>query len=109
MLIFPRPPLGLQVLHVRVLAARDRRHHLADVDAVLDHRVAGLVVLQRQLVADRDVALRRHPDLLVVFHDPADQLLARLHALDHDDADAIALLMHDEMDHSGPLELGPVF
>jgi len=33
--------------------------------------------------------------------------LAGLDALDHDDADAIALVMHDEMNHCGsPLGLG---
>src|SRR5687767_566204 len=96
------PALGLEVLHVRVLAARDRRHHLADVDAVLDHRVARLVVLQRELVADGDIAPGGDLELLVVLHDPADQLLALFHALDDDDADAVALLMHDKMDHSAP-------
>ena len=42
----------------------------------------------------------RHADFLVVLHDPADQLLARLHALDDDDADAVALLVHHEMNHA---------
>src|SRR5262245_53226084 len=95
------PPFRLDVLHVRVLALGDRRHDLADVDAVLDDGVARLVVLQSQLVADRDVALRDDADVLVVFHDPAGQLLAGLDPLDHDDAYAVALLVHYEMDHCG--------
>src|SRR5688572_16686183 len=94
------PPLGFEVLHVGVLAARDRRHDLADVDAVLDHGVARLVVLERDLVADRDIAFRRDLDFLVVFHDPAHQLLALLHAFDDDHPDAITFLVHDEMNHS---------
>src|SRR6185295_7399873 len=85
---------------MRVLAARDRRHHLADVDAVLDHRVPRFVVFQCQFVADRDVAFGGDAYFLVVLHDPADQFLALLHALDDDHADAIAFFMHDEMDHS---------
>src|SRR5262245_10069604 len=83
-----------------MLAARDRRDDLADVDAVLDHGVARLVVLERDLVPDRDVALRLDPELLVVLHDPAGELLALFHAFHHDDADAIALFMHHEMNHS---------
>src|SRR5688572_25333080 len=82
-----------------MLAATDRLHYLADVDAVLDHRVARLVVLQRDLVADRDVALRGHLDVLVILHDPAGERLAGLDTLDDDHADAVAFLVHDEMDH----------
>src|SRR5688572_6053367 len=96
------PALGLEVLHVRVLAARDGRDDLADVDAVLDDGVPRLVILERDLVADRDVAPGGDLELLVILHDPAHQLLALLHALDDDDADAVALLMHDKMDHSAP-------
>jgi hypothetical protein len=36
---------------VRVLALRDRRYDLADVDAVLDHRIADGHVLERDLDA----------------------------------------------------------
>ena len=37
--------------------------------------------------------------VLVLVHDPAGQLLAGLHALDHDDADGVALVVHHEMNH----------
>ncbi len=94
------PTLRFDVMDVQMLALADRLDHLADVDAVLDHRVAGLVVLERDLVADRDVALRRHHrEVLVVFHDPAGERLAGLHAFDHDDADAIAFFVDNEMNH----------
>src|SRR5258706_192328 len=86
-------------MHMQVLALADGLHHLADVDAVLDDRVADLVVLERELVADRDVALRRNLDVLVVLHDPAFQDVTGLDALDHDDADAVAFFMDHEMDH----------
>jgi len=40
--VLPRlPALRLHVVHVQMLALGDRRDDLADVDAVLDHRVAG--------------------------------------------------------------------
>src|SRR5688500_5300347 len=84
---------------MQMLALCDRLYHLADVDAVFDHRVAGLVVAQRKLVADRDVALRGDADVLVVLHDPAVERLAGFHAFDDDDADPVALLVHHEVDH----------
>src|SRR6185437_4933401 len=49
------PPLRLDVVDVRVLALPDRLHDLADVHAVLDHRVANGHVLQRHLVADWNI------------------------------------------------------
>src|SRR5260221_3193560 len=93
------PALGLDVVHVQVLALADRLHHFADVDAVLDHRVAHLVIAQRQLVAHRNVALRGDLEVLVVLHDPALERLAGLDAFHHDDADAVAFLVDNEMNH----------
>src|SRR3954466_6600146 len=83
-----------------MLALGDRRDHLADVDAVLDDGIAGPVVLERDLVTDRDIALRRHDDVFVVLHDPAGERLPGLDAFDDDDAHAVALLVHDEMNHT---------
>src|SRR3954468_12767839 len=87
-------------------ALRNRRDDLADVHAVLDDGVAGLVVAQRNLVADGNVVLRLDLDFLVLVHDPADKRLAGLDALHYDDAYAVALVVHDEMNHCGsPLRL----
>src|SRR6185436_10665650 len=97
------PTLGFDVMYVQMLAFADRLHHLADIDAVLDHGVAGLVVPERDLVADRDVALRRDLEVLVVFHDPAGERLAGLDAFHHHDAYTIAFFMHHEMDHRGAI------
>src|SRR4051812_2102548 len=82
-----------------MLPLGDGSDHLADVDPVLDDRVAGAVVLERHLVADRNIARRRDGDVLVVFHDPAVERLTGSYAFDDDDADAVALFMHHEMDH----------
>src|ERR1041385_422281 len=86
-------------MHVQVLALADGLHHLADVDAVFDDRIADLVVLERELVADGDITLRYHLYVLVVFHDPALERLAGLDALHHHDADAVAFLVDHEMNH----------
>jgi hypothetical protein len=86
-------------MHMQVLALGDGLHHLADVDAVLDDGVALSIVLQRDLVADRDVVLRDDLDLLVIFHDPAGEVLAGLDPFDDDDTDAVAFLVHHEMNH----------
>jgi hypothetical protein len=86
-------------MHVQMFALADRLHHLANVDAVLDDGVARLVIAQRDLVADRDVALGADFDVLVVLHDPAVERLAGLHSLDDDDADTVAFFVHHEMDH----------
>ena len=53
-----------------------------------------MLLEQRDLVADGDVALRLHFDVLVVLHDPAGERLPGLHAFHHDDADAVALVYH---------------
>ena len=53
----------------------------------------------RELVPDRDVLRRPQIELRVLLHDPARQGLARLHAFDHDDADAVLLVVHYEIDH----------
>src|SRR3989442_44814 len=93
------PAPGFDVMDMKMLALLDRLHHSSDVDAVLDHGIAGPVVLQRHLVADRNVAFGGHVDVFVVFHDPAVELLAGLDAFDDDHSDAVAFFMHYEMDH----------
>ncbi len=57
-------------------------------------------LLDRQLVADRDVALRAHLDFLVLVHDPAGELLAGLDAFDYDHADRIVFVMHYKVNHA---------
>jgi hypothetical protein len=54
----PYQRLVLQIVGVDVSALLDVGDELADVLAVLDGRVAGLDVLQRDLVADRHIRLR---------------------------------------------------
>src|SRR5487761_2280053 len=94
------PPLGFKVVHVGMLAHLDRRNGAADVHAVLDHRVVRRELLDREFVADRNVALRAHLDFLVLVHDPAGELLAGFDALDDDHADRIVLVMHYKVDHA---------
>src|SRR5712691_9327393 len=93
------PALGLDIVHVGMLAHLDGRNGAADVHAVFDHRVAALEFADRELVADGKVALRADLDLLVLVHDPAGQFLPRLHALDDDHSDGVVFVMHYEMDH----------
>src|SRR5580765_8682836 len=52
------PALGLDIVHVGVLAHLDGRNGAADVHTVLDHRVAALELTDRELVADGEVPLR---------------------------------------------------
>src|SRR3989442_4927094 len=91
-------------MHMQVLALGDGLHHSSDVDAVLDDRVALAIVLQRELVADGNVVPRHDLEVLVVFHDPAGEMLAGLDAFHDDDADAVALLVHHQMNHALPCE-----
>src|SRR5688500_20381607 len=53
----PLPALGLEVLHVHMLARARVGRHAADILAVLDDRLPLLERLQRHLVAARDVRL----------------------------------------------------
>src|SRR5438309_2370260 len=85
---------------MHVLALGDGLHDAPDIDAVLDERVALAIVAKRELMADRDVVLRDDLDVLVLFHDPAIDVLAGLDPFDDDDADAVAFLVHDEMNHA---------
>src|SRR5260370_31368842 len=93
------PALGLDIVHVGVLTHLDGSHGPADVDAVLDHRLVGLQLADRELVTDRDVVFRTDLDLLVLVHDPAGQLLPRLHALDDDHSDGVVFVVHHETNH----------
>src|SRR6267143_955175 len=47
----------------------------------------------------RNVALRAHPDLLVLVHDPAGQFLPCLQPLDDDHPDGVVFVVHHEMNH----------
>src|SRR3954467_908556 len=89
---------------MHVLALGDRLHDFADIDPVLDDAIALAVVAQRELVADGNVVLRHDFDIPVLFHDPAVDMLAGLDALHDDDADAVAFLVHHEMNHAIPAQ-----
>src|SRR3989449_8206794 len=52
------PALGLDIVHVSVLAHLDGRNGATDVHAVFDHRVATLEFADRELMAYGKVALR---------------------------------------------------
>src|SRR3954454_12508000 len=69
--VMASPALGLDVVHVGMLARLDRRDDAAHVDAVLDDGLAHGHVLQRHLVADRDVLARTQLGEAVVVHHPA--------------------------------------
>src|SRR5690349_2093649 len=93
------PPLRLDVVHMRVLAGLDRSHRAADVDAVFDDGIADVYILQRDLVAERDVLGAAERDRAVLIEDEAGQLLSRFDALDHHDGHGIAGVMQNTMDH----------
>src|SRR3954462_15418698 len=91
------PPLGLEIMHVNVLAFADVGDRLADVLAVFPHGVAVLDVGKRDLVADRNSHLRLEPERGIVGGDHARHRRAGLEALDHDNADRILLVVHEEL------------
>src|SRR5882762_6644611 len=93
------PALGLDIVHVGVLAHLDGRNGTADVHAVFDHRVATSEFADRELMAHGNVALRADLDLLVLVHDPAGQFLPCLRTLDDDHSDGIVFVVHHEMNH----------
>src|SRR6266581_7810829 len=93
------PALGLDIVHVGVLAHLDGRNGATDVHAVLDHRVATLEFADRELVAYGNVALRTDLDFPVLVHDPSGQLLPCLHTLDDDHSDGAVFIVHHEMNH----------
>src|SRR5712671_2691499 len=93
------PALGLDIVHVGVLAHLDGRNGAPDVHAVLDHGVTVFELSDRELVPDGDIVLRADLDVLVLVHDPAGQLLPCLHALDDDHSDGIVFVVHHEMNH----------
>src|SRR6266571_9000894 len=93
------PALGLDIVHVSVLAHFDGRNGATDVHAVFDHCVAALEFVDREFVAYGNVALRADFDLLVLVHDPSGQFLPCLHTLDDDDSDGVVFVVHHEMNH----------
>src|SRR5689334_15023064 len=95
----PSPPLRLNVVDMRVIALPDRLYDLPDVDAILDHGVANLHVLQRHLVADRDVLPAFELDRPVLVEDQSGQRRSGLDAFDDDDGDAVVRVMQYAVDH----------
>jgi len=91
---------------VGVLARLDRRDDLADVDAVLVDRVADGHVLQRDLVADRDVLRGLDADRLVLVHDPGLELRAGLDAFDDRHRDGVLGVVQYDVNHSSLLGKG---
>src|SRR5689334_25114326 len=74
------PALGLDVVNVGMLARLDRRDDLADVDAILDHRIAHVQVLEGNLVSERDVLRAAQIDRPVLVEDQSGQRLSGLDA-----------------------------
>ena len=83
------PALRLDVVNMRMLSTEDRRDHLPDVDAILDHRVADRHVLQRDLVSQRYVLHALECQRSVFVEDQPGQLHAGRDALDDHDRDRI--------------------
>src|SRR6185437_16235264 len=95
------PPLRLDVVDVRVLALPDRLHDLADVHAVLDHRVADGHVLQRHLVADRNILPAFEFEGAVLIENEAGERRSCADAFDDDDGDRVFWIVQYAMDHGG--------
>ena len=98
-IVMDHQPLRLDVVDVRMLPLGDRLHHLADVDAVLDDRGAHRHVVQRDLVAKRNVLHARQRDRPVLVEDEAGQRSAGLDALDHHHGDRILGVVQYAMNH----------
>src|SRR5689334_7125474 len=99
------PPFGLDVVDVRTLTLADRLHDLADVDAVLDHRIAGRHVIQRDLVSDRDVLAALECDGSILVEDQSGERRPGMDALDDDDRNAVIGVVQYAMDHGGSWQL----
>ena len=84
------PALGLDVVHVGVLAGLDRRDHLAHVDAVLDDGVARLPCPSARPCGRSGCPGAPRARSSVVVHDPAGERRAGLDAFDHDHRDGVA-------------------
>src|SRR6218665_3925264 len=93
------PALGLDVLHMGMRAGLDRRDHPAHVDAVLVSRVAGAHVLERHLVADRDVLPAMDKDLAGLGPDPAVSRPAGLDAFALHDGHRVPGVVKNEVNH----------
>src|SRR5262245_58323908 len=104
----PSPPLRLDVVHMRVLPCLDRRHDLADVHAVFDHGVAELQVLERDLVAERNILDASERDLAVLVEDQPGERLSGLNAFDDDHRDRILGVVQYAMNHGERMEPGEV-
>src|SRR5262245_5159772 len=83
------PPLGLEVVHVHVLADSGIGNHAADVLAVLDDGVALFEALQRHLVADGNGGFRLELQRLIGFCDDTQHVGAAGEPFDDDDAHII--------------------
>src|SRR6516225_9518610 len=84
-------------MRVDVMSLTYVGHRASHVVAVFQDGIAGLDVLERDLVAERYRVKRFELDRLVGFHDPARHLLAGLDALDHHNANRVGLVVDNEM------------
>ncbi|SPC16185.1 hypothetical protein CO2235_30107 [Cupriavidus oxalaticus] len=100
------PALGLDVVDVGVFARPDRRHYLADVDAVLVDGVVGIHVAQRHLVADGDRLQRGHGHDLVLIHDPGVQPGAGLDPFHHGHGHGVLGVVQHYVNHRRLLCVG---
>jgi hypothetical protein len=74
-------------MDVRVLSGLDRCDDLADIDAILDHRIAYVHVLQGDLLSQRDVLRAAQIYRPVLVEDQPGQSLSSLDAFDDDNGD----------------------
>src|SRR5688572_26806802 len=98
-LVLRLPALGLDVMHVGMSPRLDVGGRAADVVPVLDYRISALDVLQRNLMADRNILLSLERDGAILVHDPAGQVLAAFHTLDDDHCDSVVWVVQYEMNH----------
>src|ERR1044071_2412444 len=87
------PPLGLEIMHVNVIALADIGDRLADVLAVFPHGVALFDVDQRDLVADRYVHFCSKLEGGVIGRNDAQHVRSGLEPFDDDHADGVFLVV----------------
>ena len=91
------PTLGLEVVDMDMLALGDRRDDAADVLSVLGHRVADREVDERHLVADRHIMAGGEAEIGIVLGHDAEHVGAGLEAFDHDHADVVLAIVHEQL------------
>src|SRR5258705_11209203 len=99
-MLMSSPAFRLDVVDMGVLAYLDGRHGPADVDAVLDHRVVGLQLADRELVADRDVVFFMDQDKEIKVHEKNNMPRLGSHGISVYACDWISLALSMVLPHS---------